>query len=589
MKFLKKIGHALKRAFCAVGRWMKKHKILTVLLVLVIGVGTFFGVRLIQSKTAASASTTYSFIRTTTLTKGNLDDSVSCTGTVGSANTSTVSYSSGSGVAVPKIKTVNVAVGDTVAVGDVIVTLDSSDIQDSITKAKESLADAIADAQDKYDTAVTDYNTAESTATAYETTFNTAASTLSAATTNYNSAVTNVASFQSAYNSAAAAQEAAGRDSNDKLVSYNTAVANYNTAVANLAANSQDAGLIAAKDAAEAAMNSAQAALTGAQAAYQNATAAVQSAQTSLNNAKSACNYDSYEKAYSSAQTAYTQARQTLDQYEKTVTTCASTVTQTKKNLENASTSDTLESLQESLAACSLTAETAGKVTGLTASVGGTPSGTIATIQDTSSLKVSITIEEADINAVSLGMNCYITSDATDGTISGTLTQIDPVAGQSGSFGAQVTVTGDSTGLLIGMNATVEIVKSSTSDCFMVPIDAVGNDNGTSFVYRKTGGEGTNLTFEKVTVTTGASNDYYIEISSDELAEGDVIRSSADLTQGVEETTTSSSGFDLSGLLGGQMSGQASGGMGAGGGAMPSGGGSGGGPSGNGGGPGNMG
>ena len=35
-------------------------------------------------------------------------------------------------------------------------------------------------------------------------------------------------------------------------------------------------------------------------------------------------------------------------------------------------------------------------------------------------------------------------------------------------------------------------------------------------------------------MTTGQSNDYYVEISGSELQEGMVIRSSADLTQGVE-------------------------------------------------------
>lgn len=49
----------------------------------------------------------------------------------------------------------------------------------------------------------------------------------------------------------------------------------------------------------------------------------------------------------------------------------------------------------------------------------------------------------------------------------------------------------------------------------------------------KPAGEGTDMTFEKVTVTTGDANDYYTVISGDDLKEGDVIRSSADLTQGI--------------------------------------------------------
>ena len=71
------------------------------------------------------------------------------------------------------------------------------------------------------------------------------------------------------------------------------------------------------------------------------------------------------------------------------------------------------------------------------------------------------------------------------------------------------------------------------------------------------------MTFEKIYVTTGDSNDYYIEITADELQEGDVIRASADLTQGLESTTAEEgdmSGFDFSGM--GGMSGQPGGDMG---------------------------
>lgn len=165
-------------------------------------------------------------------------------------------------------------------------------------------------------------------------------------------------------------------------------------------------------------------------------------------------------------------------------------------------------------------------------------SDTVATIQDTNALKIAVTIQEYDVPNVSIGMKARITSDATDGEISGTLTQISPTAtaatgGQSsssssGTFSAEVSVDGASSGLLIGMNANVEIVQSTTDNVFVVPYDAVGTeDDGTKYVMVKTGGDGADATFEKVTVTTGAENDYYIEISGDALSEGMEVRSSA--------------------------------------------------------------
>lgn len=133
-------------------------------------------------------------------------------------------------------------------------------------------------------------------------------------------------------------------------------------------------------------------------------------------------------------------------------------------------------------------------------------------------------------------MTCRITSDATgDAIINGTLTQIDPVANDKGSFGAKVMVNGDDGGLLIGISAKVEIVVNEKNDVFTVPRDAVGTaDDGSSYVLRQTGGEGVDMTFEEVPVTTGDTNDFYVEITGSDLNEGDVIRATADLTQGIE-------------------------------------------------------
>ncbi len=599
-----------RRFFGAIGHFAKKHKVWTALIALAVAGGIATPIVLLRTQGAAANAVTYSFIRTTTLAKGTLDDTVSTTGTVESADTSTVSYNAGTGTSVPKIKTVNVAVGDSVSAGDVIVTLDTSDIEDSITKEKETIAKNVSKAQEAYDTAKTNYNEAVETAESYESTVSSASAALSSATSAYQTALASVAAFQSTYDAANTAMVNAGTDLNNKKAALSAANAALAAAQANLtaaqnalaAADTASSGYAAlqtavssaqsAFDSAKSAADAAQSAVTQAQAVYGDQTSGcvktAADAKSALDQAKANCNYDALSQTYTAAQQAYSQARTMLDNDEKQVTAAKDTLDNAKEALDDASTSDTLENLQEQLDACSLTAETSGKVTSLTASVGATPSGTIATIQDTSSLKIAITIEEADINKVSLGMTCRITSDATDATINGTLTQIDPVAGQDGSFGAEVTVTDADSGLLVGMNATVEIVLSSTSDCFTVPIDAVGDDSDGkgSYVYRQTGGSGTDMTFEKVYVTTGNSNDYYIEISSSELAEGDVIRSSADLTVGVEESSASS---DSSGMLfnfgggtqgGGTQGGGAQGGGGnmpSGGGDMPSGGGGGGG------------
>lgn len=130
---------------------------------------------------------------------------------------------------------------------------------------------------------------------------------------------------------------------------------------------------------------------------------------------------------------------------------------------------------------------------------------TIATIQDTDALKITVTIPEYEIQNVELGMTAKITTDATEGEIEGTLTQISPVASsQNGGFSAEVTVTTPNSGLYVGINATVEIIQSTVDNVFVVPIDAVGtNDAGESIVFVKESGSGSDAVFKEVVVTTG--------------------------------------------------------------------------------------
>ena len=227
--------------------------------------------------------------------------------------------------------------------------------------------------------------------------------------------------------------------------------------------------------------------------------------------------------------------------YQKSATSSARSVDNAETKLEQSQREDdTLTNLQTALENCTLTATMDGTITALNATVGDVCSGTVATIQDVDYLTVEVTIPASSVGKLSTGMQCNITSDATEDTVTGTLTRIDPVANENGSFGATVTVNGQNSGLLIGISAKVEIIVSEKDNVFTVPRDAVGtNDDGSTYVLRKTGGEGVDMTFEQVAVTEGDTNDYYVEITGDDLNEGDVIRATADLTQGIESGSSS--------------------------------------------------
>ncbi len=100
-------------------KFVKKHKLISALIaIILIAAITATGFALSKKDTNTSS---YSFVRTTTLAKGTLEDTITATGTIKSASTSNVTTSLNY-----TIKSINVAVGDTVKKGDTICTLDKS-------------------------------------------------------------------------------------------------------------------------------------------------------------------------------------------------------------------------------------------------------------------------------------------------------------------------------------------------------------------------------------------------------------------------------------------------------------------------------
>ena len=554
--------------------WARRHKKRTALiLVLVLAAALVLRGFLFRSAPAAG----YQFVRTTTLQKSSLTDSVSVSGTVKSGSEASVTVADSAKNY--KVSEVRVTVGDKVKKGDVIAVLDTQDLQEQITSARQSYADSVQSAQTSYDRAVQDLNTstvqhennlidlqdkikqadedlddakddlddAEDNADDAEDVYNDAKAKYDKIKAAYDSAAASISTYTEAKEKAANALSEAQKALNDAQTALNAEQGNEekNKAVEAAQANvtaaqksyeAADKALTEAKnncsvtelglygfDAIEKALSDAESAKEQAKTAYENAQKAVDSAKTAVENAQQQVqsSHNSYdqEKNYSS-----------LTNKVQNVEDSATKLEQTSR------TPDSLKDLQGTLDECTLKATMDGTITGLNATVGSVCSGTVATIQNTSALVVEVTIPASSVSKLSTGMACRITSDATgDHEIEGTLTQIDPVANDQGTFGAKVTVSGEDTGLLIGISAKVEIVISEKQGVFSVPRDAVGTaEDGSSYVLRKTGGEGVDSTFEQVTVTTGESNDYSIEISGDDLSEGDVIRSSADLTQGIE-------------------------------------------------------
>ena len=490
-----------------------------------------------------------SYVRTVTLQKGTLEDSISATGTVQSSDVSNVTtdlkYT---------VKTVNVQVGDSVEEGDVICTLDTSELEESIQKLQESLADAKAEAQKQYEKAQASLTEAEENVKSTYDDMKEAEDERDSAKSAYETAAAAVKGYQ-------AEVDAANADLLTKLNARQSALAAWQALGGSVDANGDpvdppaptaepapgdpSGGEQAAAFALTAEQEAAKAALVTANSEYQAAEQTLKTAEANLQTAQSASNYTALSSAYNQAQTAYEQAKTTYENAIKTSETAEESRDTALENYNKAGESDELEELQSQLEKCTLKAETSGKVTTVNATVGSAIEGTAATIQDTDSLKISIAIAEYDIDSVSEGMHAVITSDVIDGEINGTLTQISPTASGGGSssstFSAEVTVDDENSGLLIGTNAKVQIIQSTTEDVFTVPLDAIEEkEDGTSVIYVQSGEENGEPVFEEVQVVVGATNDYYAEVSGVDLEEGMIVRASASLEEATEEVTTPS-------------------------------------------------
>ncbi len=258
---------------------------------------------------------------------------------------------------------------------------------------------------------------------------------------------------------------------------------------------------------------------------------------------------------------------------------CTITGDSVDNQLKNAKAS--LENAQDRLDDYMVTSPITGTVVEKTVKAGdnvGTGSNsnnTLCIIYDLTYLEMTLNIDELDIDNVEVGQTVNVTSDAKAGqTYTGVVTKVSVVGTTSGGTTTYpVTVRIDDTdGLRPGMNVDAEIVLSSADGVLAIPSLAV-NRGDTVLVTSDSPSAANALEQEApegyayVQVTTGVSDDSYIEITSG-LQEGDA----------VAYLRTASSGSDMmmSGMPGGDMGG----GMPGGGGGMPSGGPGGGGPGG---------
>ena len=230
----------------------------------------------------------------------------------------------------------------------------------------------------------------------------------------------------------------------------------------------------------------------------------IENAQISYNNAKK--NYDVVELAVEQQLGEYKAA------YDKT------------KDLSDVSTAEIqLAQLKASREDYIIKAPASGTITSLSIEKGemvtmGTP---VATISDLEGMQVEIKVDEYTIKNVKVGDEVTIHVDALDKDYEGTLVEVDKTATIEGGvsyFNAKVNFTPDDD-VKSGMSVEVKVMRVNEPDSISVSQSSLQyNDDNTAYVYMKD----ENGELVKVDLTLGASDGTYVQVTEG-LAEGDVI------------------------------------------------------------------
>lgn len=166
----------------------------------------------------------------------------------------------------------------------------------------------------------------------------------------------------------------------------------------------------------------------------------------------------------------------------------------------------------------------AGVVTHVDTPVAGvniTPATAVFTVVDPSSMVFEVNADETDVGSLKIGQKARIMLDAyPTATYSGTVSYIsyssELSAGGATVFPVKV-MFDEPLDVRIGLNGDVTIDADYLSDAITVPLEAVREENGDRFVYKKEGS-----TYKKTVVKTGMQNDADIVIEEG-LVAGDIV------------------------------------------------------------------
>lgn len=274
--------------------------------------------------------------------------------------------------------------------------------------------------------------------------------------------------------------------------------------------------------------------------AYEDAETARDSARKSLELAQAAVDSQlaAYAAALDDAQTAYDNAlvnqqavetgvRQSLEDQRAALSASRASSDTSVQELE-------IQSLEDQILDCTVTAPVSGTVTAVNVTVGAAPAGVLFVIEDTSRLEVDVAVKEYDVGAVAEGMQAVVRADALeDEEFSGKLTFLAPAASQQTGgtveYEATVAVSDAGTPLRIGMSAKADVIVEEKEDVLAVPYESLGvSEDGLDVVYLAEEQEDGSYLVREVPVTLGLEGELSVEAEGEGLEAGCLILSNAD-------------------------------------------------------------
>lgn len=508
-------------------RAKKRKGIIAASLVLVVAVGSVMVVT--SQASAASGGTMVQAQETGEVTIRSLVRSVGATGTIVSVRSKDLTVS----LTNVDIEEVLVSEGDLIAAGDILMTFDISDIEDNLDSAQKNLSTAqqrnSISAQEAART-VSDAQRTES----YQT----------------GNAQTKVDTSYSDYKNAGDNYY----DALDKLDDLKKSESNaYNTYI-----EKRDA-MNAAKDALNSSTVSDNDGMPAdKQAAYEAAVAAYQSAEADYNSIKASrqqqeTTVDSLCTLYNNAAASYNTA--TRD-YDNTVAAQSSSVAGARNSQKttglNANTDNEkkqVEQYEQQIEEGILTAPFAGTVTAVNYEAGDSYNGgVVMTIQDCSTYEIEAEIGEYDISNIKLGQQVLIKTNATGQTeLQGKVLFISPTATKTATgissdvtYKVRIALSTPNERLKLDMSASLSIIIESHENAYTVPYNAVETDEDGNYFITEVEADG--ITTKKVPVSVIMESNYYTEIQSQDIYEGQKV-----LIKETDDNTSEDASFSMMG------------------------------------------